>query len=90
MAYTSLNVDNMVQEGVFWTMGEYPYFVIMSSYIISKDTVLMDINNGYINHGVRWRVEKNARKTGKINVKKSMWNILRIFCLYVRRNLRRS
>ena len=50
----------------------------------------MDINNGYINHGVRWRVEKNARKTGKINVKKSIWNILRIVCLYVRRNLRRS
>ena len=72
MENQSLNGVNMVQKGVFWTMGEYPYFVIMSYYIISKDAVLMDINNGYVNHWVRWRVEKNARKTGKMNVKKSM------------------
>ena len=81
----------MVQKGVIWTMGEYPYFVIMYSYIISKDTALMDrISNGYGNHGVCWRVEKKEKRMGNMNVNKSIWNILRIVCLYVRRNLRRS
>ena len=32
-----LNVDIIVQKGVFWTIGEYSYFCLTYSCILSKD-----------------------------------------------------
>ena len=36
----------MVQNRMFWTIGEHSYF-LLSYYVLSKDKGIYDLNNGY-------------------------------------------
>ena len=53
MLYLALNGNVTVQRGIFWTIGEYSHFGIISYYILLCDKWYIGLNIWVLNNRVR-------------------------------------